>query len=86
MQHAENKRRFVLPGNPVSHFVTLQVAVRLALELFAGAKDSWPLAKIRLAENFEFYPNPRETFWPARVTLKMANWLRAPCAGKAPAT
>ena len=28
---------FILPGNPVSHFVTLHVAVRLALERFSGA-------------------------------------------------
>jgi molybdopterin molybdotransferase len=61
---------FILPGNPVSHFVTLHVAVRLALELFASAAVSWPLAKIRLAESVEYRPDPRETFWPARVTIE----------------
>jgi molybdopterin molybdotransferase len=65
-----NQAAFVLPGNPVSHFVTLHVAVRLALENFSGAKNSWLLAKIRLAENFEFRPDARETFWPARVEIQ----------------
>ena len=61
---------FILPGNPVSHFVTLQVAVRLALEQFSGADSSWPLAKLRLAEHFEYRPGPLETFWPARVKIQ----------------
>ena len=65
-----NQAAFILPGNPVSHFVTLHVAVRLALELFASAAASWPLAKIRLAESVEYRPDPRETFWPARVTIE----------------
>jgi molybdopterin molybdotransferase len=61
---------FILPGNPVSHFVTLHVAVRLALNIFSGANESWPLANIRLAENFEFRPDARETFWPARTEIQ----------------
>jgi len=59
---------FILPGNPVSHFVTLHAAVRLALDAFAGAKSPWPLVKMRLAEPFEHHPDGRETFWPARVS------------------
>jgi molybdopterin molybdotransferase len=66
----ENQAAFILPGNPVSHFVTLHVAVRLALEKFAGASESWPLAKIRLAENFGFRPDARETYWPARTEIR----------------
>ena len=58
---------FVLPGNPVSHFVTLHVAVRLALERFAGALAAWPLAEVLLAEDFAYRADVRETFWPARV-------------------
>lgn len=61
---------FIIPGNPISHFVTLQVAVRLALERFAGAAASWPLVKIELAEAFEHRPDPRETFWPAHVAIR----------------
>ena len=65
-----NQAAFVLPGNPVSHFVTLHVAVRLALEIFSGATAAWPLVKIRLAENFDCRPDARETFWPARVEIQ----------------
>ena len=60
----------ILPGNPVSHFVTLHVAVRLALEIFSGANHPWPLANLPLAEDFEFRPDARETFWPARVEIR----------------
>ncbi len=61
---------FILPGNPVSHFVTLHVAVRLALERFAGAQASWPLVKVRLTEAFDWRPDARETYWPARAALE----------------
>jgi molybdopterin molybdotransferase len=65
-----NQAAFILPGNPVSHFVTLHVAVRLALEKLSGANESWPLVKIKLAEHFEFRPDGRETFWPARTEIR----------------
>jgi molybdopterin molybdotransferase len=61
---------FVIPGNPVSHLVTLQVAVRLAFERQAGAEGSWPLAKVWLAEAFDCRPAGRETFWPARLEVE----------------
>ena len=59
----------VLPGNPVSHLVTLHVAVRLAMDQFAGAAMGWPMIKMRLAEAFEHRPTEREAFCPARVEL-----------------
>ena len=61
---------FVVPGNPVSHLVTLHTAVRLAFESFSGVDVSWPVAKVRLAVAFEFRPAARETFWPARVEIQ----------------
>jgi molybdopterin biosynthesis enzyme len=60
----------VVPGNPVSHLVTLHVAVRLAFDRLAGAPVSWPLVNARLAEPFELKPGKRETFWPARIEIK----------------
>jgi molybdopterin molybdotransferase len=65
-----NQAAFILPGNPISHFVTLHVAVQLALESFSSVIVSWPLVKIRLAENFEFRSDGRETFWPARMEIQ----------------
>jgi molybdopterin molybdotransferase len=61
---------FVVPGNPVSHLVTLHVAVRLAFDRLAGAPVSWTLVNVRLAESFELKPGKRETFWPARLEIK----------------
>jgi molybdopterin molybdotransferase len=61
---------FVLPGNPVSHFVTLQVEVRRALERLAGAEASWPEFKARLAATFTRGASRRETFWPAHLTVE----------------
>ena len=65
-----NQAAFILPGNPVSHFVVFHVAVRLALELFVDAPISWPLAQVQLADKFDYRPDPRETYWPARVVLE----------------
>jgi len=60
---------FVLPGNPVSHWVTMQVEVRAAFERFSGAPVSWPLAKVRLAKPFAYRAGPRETFLPGRLEV-----------------
>jgi molybdopterin molybdotransferase len=65
----EEQAAFILPGNPVSHFVTMQVAVRLAFDRFAGAEASWPLVNLWLAEAFNHRPDTRETFWPAQVVV-----------------
>jgi molybdopterin molybdotransferase len=58
---------FVLPGNPISHFVTLHVEVRLALEKFAGANASWPVVKALLVEGFDCHSSTHDTFWPAHL-------------------
>ena len=60
---------FVIPGNPVSHFVTFHTAIRLALECLESAPPSWPLAQIALAADLPAKPDARETFWPAHVAL-----------------
>ena len=58
---------FVIPGNPVSHFVTFHTAIRLALERLESAPPSWPLAPLELAQDLPAKPDPRETFWPAHL-------------------
>ena len=60
---------FVIPGNPVSHFVTFHTAIRLALECVENAPPSWPLAHLALAADLPAKPDARETFWPAHVAL-----------------
>ena len=61
---------FVIPGNPVSHFVTFQSAIRLALERIEGAVSSWKSAKIELAADLPAKPNERETLWPVHVGIE----------------
>ena len=48
---------FVIPGNPVSHFVTFHVAIRLALECLEGGPQSWPLARVELATDLAHMKN-----------------------------
>ena len=64
-----NQAAFVLPGNPVSHFVCFHTAVRLALEQAAGYPISWPTLWLELDGPDLIEPSPRETWWPARATV-----------------
>lgn len=66
----ERQIAFVIPGNPVSHFVTFHVAIRLALECLEAAAARWPLVELELAEDLPAKPNPRETWWPARLLIR----------------
>jgi len=59
---------FVIPGNPVSHFVTFHAAIRLALECLEGGPQSWPLAPVELGADLPMKPDTREMWWPAHVT------------------
>jgi molybdopterin molybdotransferase len=65
----EKQVAFVLPGNPVSHFVTFHLAVRLALECLTGAEAAWPLTSAVLTEPLQPSSDPRETWSPARLEL-----------------
>jgi len=58
---------FVIPGNPVSHFVCFQVAIRLALERMAGREPAWNPVLLELRGGEPLRPDPRETYWPARA-------------------
>ncbi len=60
---------FVIPGNPVSHFVTFHTAIARALEALECAPAAWPLATVKLSHALHEPPSPRETWWPARVSL-----------------
>jgi len=64
------KAAFVVPGNPVSHFVCFHVAIRLAIERLSGREPSWNLARVALEGGEPLRPDPRETYWPARVFVR----------------
>ncbi len=65
----ERQAAFVIPGNPVSHFVTFHTAIARAIECFERAAESWPLATMKLAREIAEPPSPRETWWPCRIAL-----------------
>jgi molybdopterin molybdotransferase len=61
-----NRVAFVIPGNPVSHFVCWHVAIRAALEKLMGLPPRWPLMRMELRGG-ELREHARETFWPAHA-------------------
>ena len=69
---------FVIPGNPLSHFVTFHTAIRLAIECLEGAAPRWPLVQAGLTEPLPAMPDARETWWPASVQPSGAALLARP--------
>ena len=65
-----NQIAFGLPGNPLAHFVCLNLFVRVTLEKFSGraAENIFQLGT--LAAKLESGRNARETFWPARGEMQ----------------
>jgi molybdopterin molybdotransferase len=57
---------FGLPGNPLAHFVCLNLYVHQALWRFSGAEAAPEFQEGILAEAFSVKVNQRETLWPAR--------------------
>ena len=60
---------FGLPGNPLAHFVCLNLFVRAALAGLSGANGPMELLAGLLAGELNEEPSPRETWWPAHVTF-----------------
>lgn len=60
---------FVIPGNPVSHFILFHIAIRAALQGLEGAPVEWSPVSVTLGATIPSPSGPRETFWPARLEL-----------------
>ena len=60
---------FVIPGNPLSHFVTFHLAIAEAIRRFSGIPEARPLLKTRLGAALSVQPDRRETWWPAKVLM-----------------
>ncbi len=60
---------FGLPGNPLAHFVCLNLYVRQALERWSGALEGTEFLTGTLAAPLSSGSGPHETFWPARWAL-----------------
>jgi molybdopterin molybdotransferase len=74
----EGQCAFVIPGNPVSHFVCFHVAIRLALERIQGAAPHWETIDIELGGEEPLRADPRETWWPARVQVRSGRLVAEP--------
>ncbi|WP_052573823.1 molybdopterin molybdotransferase MoeA [Haloferula sp. BvORR071] len=74
----ERQVAFVIPGNPVSHFVCFHVAIRLVLELLAGGPVAWDWVDLPLAAGEALKPDPRETYWPTRVEAEAGRLVAKP--------
>jgi molybdopterin molybdotransferase len=57
---------FGLPGNPLAHFVCLNLYVRVALEAWSGLAHRPVFHRGILAADLDAGGEARETFWPAR--------------------
>ncbi len=65
-----NTIAFGLPGNPLAHFVCLNLYVRVALEAFTGRSAASVFQTGVLLTELPAAGNPRETFWPAHWQLR----------------
>ncbi len=69
---------FVIPGNPVSHFVCFHVAIRLAVESAMGLPSPWSFLDLEIHGGEPLRPNPRETYWPALAGAKEGRLVVTP--------
>jgi len=69
---------FGLPGNPLAHFVCLNLFVRAALEKMLGLPERNPFATAVLAAELDGEGNARETLWPAVVCCEKGRVVATP--------
>ena len=65
-----NQAAFVVPGNPVSHFVCFHTAIKLAVEAAAGRPVTWPALWLEVGGGPPLTTDPRETWWPAKASVR----------------
>jgi molybdopterin molybdotransferase len=61
---------FGLPGNPLAHFVCLNLYVRAALEAWAGQRNPLCFEQGVLADDLPAGGHVRETFWPTHWQIQ----------------
>ena len=69
---------FVIPGNPVSHFVCFETVIRLAVEKILGLAPNWSFVETKHGGDRSLPADPRETFWPARVVIRDGQLVALP--------
>jgi molybdopterin molybdotransferase len=64
-----NAMAFGLPGNPLAHFVCLNLYVRQALWRWSGATQPPDFRQGVLSAEFAAHTTERETLWPAQMSF-----------------
>ncbi|RYD47638.1 MAG: molybdopterin molybdenumtransferase MoeA [Verrucomicrobiaceae bacterium] len=59
---------FIIPGNPISHFVCFHIAIRLAAERLSGSPGSWSFLPLEVRGGAPLRTDPRDSFWVAKVS------------------
>ena len=59
---------FVIPGNPLSHIVCWHLVIRAALDMIGTGAMEFGLVDAPLGGSTPLKGNPRETWWPARIS------------------
>ena len=70
---------FVIPGNPLSHFICFHLLLAPALFVAAGGVSSEQLWSLPLLGDQPLQGHPRETWWPARLQARGATVGVLPC-------
>ena len=58
---------FIIPGNPLSHFVCWHAVIRSALDVLARGSLQIGFVELPLGDMQSLRGHPRETWWPARI-------------------
>ena len=69
---------FAIPGNPVSHWVIMQLFFAPLLEAWSGLDLKKPKLTGRMAKDFSTKPNRRETHLPAHATVENGEFRLQP--------
>lgn len=75
-----NQAAFVVPGNPVSHFVCFHTAIKQAVEVAAGRPVTWPALWLEFEGGPALTADPRETWWPAKAGVRDGRLTVSPLA------
>lgn len=66
----DGRLAFGLPGNPLAHFICLNLFVRAAIEALAGEPAREVFHRGEMSKDFDAGSNRRETLWPACVSFE----------------
>jgi molybdopterin molybdotransferase len=69
---------FVIPGNPLSHFICWHVVMSAALQLLKSGVSELATVQFRLGGAKALRGNARETWWPARTVFREGSALAEP--------